>query len=306
MRKLSYGEGDNIALAVGAIVFTVFALSLGDALIKQVSAAFPLWQVFVLRSAIAIPVLLLILKIGYPALSLVPRALGWTALRSVMLACMWIAYYAALPHIALSVAAAVYYTLPLFITLFAWAFAGERVSTQGWIAVVLGFGGVLLLLRPQADDFNAYALLPLISAVLYAVSMILTRTKCREESPLVLSFALNVAMLIMGALAGLALAALGLSGALLETGGFLLGAWNPMAPFDWLVMGCMAAAVLIGSIGAAIAYQAGPSSIVSTYDFAYLAFAALWGIVFFAEVPDMVSAAGIALIAAAGILAVRR
>jgi drug/metabolite transporter (DMT)-like permease len=71
-------------------------------------------------------------------------------------------------------------------------------------------------------------------------------------------------------------------------------------------MGLLATATIIGSIGAAIAYQSGPSSVVSTYDFAYLAFAALWGFVFFAEVPDVISATGIVLIAAAGILAVRR
>ena len=104
-----------------------------------------------------------------------------------MLTFMWVAYYTALPHVALSVAAAVYYTLPLFITLFAALFIGEMVGVQGWIAVFLGFCGVLLILKPQAEDFNAYALLPLISAILYAFAMIITRTKCKNESPLVLS-----------------------------------------------------------------------------------------------------------------------
>ena len=204
MKHATSDTGDNITLAVCAIIFTVFALSLGDALIKQVSAAFPLWQIFVLRSALAMPVLVLVLRARDPSLSLMPRNAGWTALRSVMLAVMWIAYYAALPHVALSIAAATYYTLPLFITLLAAVFLGERVGLQGWVAVVLGFLGVLAILKPQGDDFNAYALLPLISSVLYALSMILTRTKCRAESPLVLSFSLNLAMISIGAIASLA------------------------------------------------------------------------------------------------------
>ena len=129
------GRTDNLRLAISAIVFTVFALSLGDATIKQISADFPLWQIFVLRSLIAIPVLYVILSWRTPTVSVVPVQLGWTAVRSLMLVAMWVAYYAALPHVALSVAAAVYYTLPLFITLFSALFIGERVGSVGWLAV---------------------------------------------------------------------------------------------------------------------------------------------------------------------------
>jgi drug/metabolite transporter (DMT)-like permease len=79
-----------------------------------------------------------------------------------------------------------------------------------------------------------------------------------------------------------------------------------MAADEWLTMTVLATAIIIGSVGAAIAYQAGPSSVVSTFDFSYLAFAAVWGLVFFAEVPDAITITGIIMIAAAGILAVRR
>jgi drug/metabolite transporter (DMT)-like permease len=224
----------------------------------------------------------------------------------MMLAVMWVAYYAALPHVALSVAAAVYYTLPLFITLFAAMFIGERVGAHGWLAVSIGFCGVLFILKPQGEDFNSYALLPLISAVLYAFAMILTRTKCRGEHPLVLSLSLNTAFIGVGALATLMNTAFPPSAANIEANPFLFGQWTAMGFTDWLVMGLLAASTLVGSIGAAIAYQAGPASIVSTYDFTYLAFATMWGFIFFAEFPDAISVGGIVLIAAAGILAVRR
>lgn len=297
---------DNLKLAIGAILATSCALALGDAIIKQISTGFPLWQIFVLRSLIAIPVLIGIAVLRRQGLNLLPASLGWTTLRSLMLAVMWVAYYAALPHVPLSAAAAVYYTLPLFITMFAALFIGERVGAWGWVAVTLGFIGVLLILKPQGADFNAYALLPLISAVLYAVAMILTRTKCREESPMVLSMSLNVAFVVIGLVATGVMAMAQPSAPAVEANAFLFGPWTTMALREWLVMGLLATATIIGSIGAAIAYQSGPASIVSTYDFAYLAFAALWGFVFFSESPDTLSAIGILLIAAAGILAVRR
>ncbi|HUF55555.1 MAG TPA: DMT family transporter [Thermohalobaculum sp.] len=293
--------GDNVRLAVATILGTVLALSLGDALIKLMSAGFGLWQIFVLRSMIALPLLVIAIRWIRPgAVPLVPRALGWTALRSVMLLAMWVAYYAALPHIPLSVAAATYYTLPIFITLFAALLVGERVGAKAWAAVAVGFLGVLLILRPRAEDFSAYALLPLVSAMLYALAMILTRTRCRTEHPLTLSLALNAGFVATGLVATAVLPAIG------DEASFLSGAWTPMGGIEWAAMAVLAAAILIGSIGAAVAYQAAPSSIVGTFDFAYVGFATVWGLVFFAEVPDALTLAGMAMIVGAGILTVRR
>lgn len=305
-RRIPHTEGDDLKLAVATIICTVFALSLGDAVIKLISSDFALWQVFVLRALLAAPVLIALMKVRTPGTSLLPGKVGWTALRSVMLTIMWIAYYISLPHVALSVAAAVYYTLPLFITLFAALFAGEKVGVRGWTGVALGFCGVLLILRPQADDFNAHALLPLLSAILYAGAMILTRTRCRSESPLVLSLSLNVSFVLTGLLASLLIITWAPSPELVEEHRFLLGEWTTMGTTQWLAMALLAGAVLVGSIGAAVAYQVGPSSTVATFDFFYLAFAAIWGLVFFSEIPDQVTTAGIALIAVAGIIAVRR
>jgi drug/metabolite transporter (DMT)-like permease len=297
---------DNVALAVAVILATNLALSLGDAAIKQISANFVLWQIFVVRSAIAIPVLIAVIRLRSRAASFAPRRPGWVALRSLMLTLMWVAYYSALPHLALGIAAAAYYTLPIFITLFAALFIGDRIRPLGWCGVFLGFAGVLLILKPDADGFNAYALLPLVSALLYALAMILTRTKCREENPLVLSLGLNATFVVVGLAATLLIAIDGGLGGEAPAASFLLGTWSAMGGMEWLAMALLAAATIIGSVGAAIAYQVGPPATVATFDFAYVGFASAWGMLFFAEVLDVVTVAGMALIVVAGILAVRR
>jgi len=290
---------DNLPLAVGVILVTVLALSLGDALIKLTSSSFVIWQIFVIRSLIVIPCLLAVA--GRGALRL-PQAAGWVALRSAMLVAMWVCYYLALPHLSLPAAAAAYYTLPIFITLFSALVIGERISRTGWIAVALGFAGVLLILRPGPDDFNGFALLPLIAAMLYAGAMILTRTRCREASPLILSLALNIGFVATGSVAAAGVALLPAE----ARQGFLLAPWAGMGAPEWLSMALLAAALLIGSIGAAVAYQNGPPAVIGAFDFAYVAFAVLWGVVFFADVPDLASAAGMALIVGAGILSLRQ
>lgn len=299
-------QGDNIPLAIAVILLTVLALSLGDALIKQTSASFVLWQIFVLRSIIAIPVLLAIIRFRYPWIPLKPRVIGWTSLRSLMLTLMWVIYYASLPHLELSIAAAAYYTLPIFITLFSAFFAGEKVGSAGWLAISLGFIGVVLILKPAAGDFNFHALLPLISAILFALSMILTRTKCRDENPLVLSMALNISFIVIGLVASLLVLPIKGLGLDLSAYTFLVGPWTTMGTNEWIAIALLATAILVGSVGAAVAYQTGPSSIVATFDFAYVGFASIWGLIFFGEFPDAMALVGMIMIVGAGILSVRR
>ena len=293
---------DNLPLAIGTILFSVLALSLGDALIKLTSSNFAIWQIFVLRSLIAIPVLLAIRQLPRMGVPLRPVHGFWTIVRSLLLVVMWVIYYSALPHLQLPVAAAAYYTLPFFITLFSALLLGDKISRLGWIAVAIGFVGILLILRPNAGDFNAYALLPLISAMLYALAMILTRSKCQGESPLVLAIALNLSFVVVGGIMSLTLSVT----PNLANDGFLLGRWSTMEGTAWIAMAILAISILIGSLGAAISYQKGPPAIVGIFDFAYVGFAVIWGIVIFGEVPSISALGGIALITLAGALSVKR
>jgi drug/metabolite transporter (DMT)-like permease len=293
---------DNIPLAVGVIVLTALVLSLGDALVKTVSGSFVIWQIFLIRSLIVIPILFLLLALKSAERPHLPDAIGWVILRSLMLVGMWVCYYLSLPNLALSAAAAAFYTLPIFIALFSALFIGDRISRIGWIAVFAGFLGVLLILRPKAGDFNVYAILPLVSAMLYAGAMVLTRARCRKQHPLVLSLALNIGFAIVGAVA----AAIILLLPDITRHGFLLAHWAPMGQPEWFSMALLAAAILIGSIGTAIAYQNGPPVMIGAFDFAYVGFAVIWGIIFFAEVPDATSTLGILLIVGAGIMSLRQ
>lgn len=297
---------DNLTIAISAVLVACLSLSLGDSLIKQQSASFVIWQIFLVRSAIAIPFLIYFVRIRSCEVAIKPVQMGWTLLRSLILVCMWVFYFVALPHIELAVAAAAYYTLPLFIMLFAAIFLSETITTRGWLAVVLGFIGTLLILQPQADDFNAYALLPVVAAICYACAMIMTRSKCRHEQPVVLSLWLNVSFVSVGALALLVLYICDLDAETQALNPFLLGEWTPMWLDEWRIMALLAIAFVVGSIGAAIAYQKGPPSIIAIYDYSYVAFAIVWGVLIFAEIPASLVTAGIVMIVAAGIVSIRQ
>lgn len=292
--------------AIIVIILTVFALALGDALIKQFSANLVLWQIFVLRSVVVVPILVCFIRLRDSNLSLLPEQISWTIIRSLMLTFMWVIYYIALPNVELSIAAAAFYTLPLFITLFAAMLLGDSIGWPGWLAILLGFVGVILILEPRAEDFNLYALLPIGSAILYALAMILTRSKCRSENVPVLSLWLNLSMIFIGSLATILVIIINPSASEVAKQEFLLGSWTTMNIKQWSVVGLLAILILIGSIGTAFAYQHGVPATIATFDFAYVGFAVLWGYVLFQETLSLKAILGILLIVIAGLLATRK
>jgi drug/metabolite transporter (DMT)-like permease len=297
---------DNVKLAISAIIFAVFSLSLGDAIIKSISVSFPLWQLYVLRSVIAIPLLLIFIKWRHSSLNLIPKAIGWVLLRSFFMAAMLATYYIALPHLQLSVAAAAYNTLPLFIILLSAVVLKQKIQPIGWFAIGLGFVGVLFLLRPTIEGFNLYALLPLFGAVLHASAMLLTRTKCKSENPLVLTLFINYMFIAIGVTITLSLLALNLPQDIVGVNEFLLGGWVKIGTLEIIALVILATTILVGNIFGAIGYQIASPHIVAPFDYFYLIFSVLWGVLFFSEFPNMTTVIGMVLITSAGLITIRQ
>jgi drug/metabolite transporter (DMT)-like permease len=300
---MAHGEEtrpDRTALGIGIILASVLTMAFADAVVKLVSANLTLWQIFAARSLVAVPLLAAILYAT--GIALKPRAPGWAVLRSVLLVLCWIAFYASLPVLSLSVAAVAAYIGPIMIALFSAALLREKVTPAQWGGVLLGFLGVLAILRPGSDAFSWFTLLPILGAVLYALSMILTRSKCRDEAPLALALALHGAFVVTGLIATAVLALLGLARDTKAAYPFLLGDWSPMGLQEWGVMALLGVLAAAYFAGVARAYQIAPPSIIATFDYAYLVSAALWGFVFFSEKPDLLTLAGMILITAAGLL----
>ena len=292
---------DRAHLAVALIVASVLLLSAADAAVKAMSADYSLWQIYAARSAFSVAILIVLL-LGGGIGRWVQIAHPWVLVRSLFLVGMWIAYYAALPSMDLSVAATALYTTPLFIACFSSLFVGEPVGRDRWIGIAIGFLGVLLILRPGTDDFSAWTLLPILAAILYALAAIVTRTRCASESPLVLALALHLGLLLVGVVGTVSIAIF----APVSSDSFLLGGWTSMEGRDWAIMARLGIVMVAVAVGVAKAYQSAPSAVVGTFDYAYLVFAAVWGVLFFSETLDAMAMTGILLIVIAGLIVLKR
>ncbi|WP_337660390.1 DMT family transporter [Anderseniella sp. Alg231-50] len=295
---------DNPVTGACLIVFAVFLMALQDAVIKYASSDLTLWQLYVLRSLLALPVLAVIagLKRTTPAV-LASAAARWVTLRSCLLVLMYVSLYAAIPVLPLSTLAAGFYTGPLFIAILSAVLIGEPVSTRGWLAVATGFSGVLLIIRPGTDEFSLLVLLPVLSGLFYALAAILTRDRCQHDTPVALAISLNLVLLITGAAVSVVLFAWQPSGTVLPP--FLSGPWAAMTLREWGLVMVLAVLIVGIGVGLAAAYQAARPVIVATFDYSYLIFSTMFGFLLFAETPDLATVTGMGLIAGAGLIVVR-
>lgn len=276
-------------------------MALQDALVKILSAGVPLWQFFFLRAILILP-LLAVLITRDEGRDLRQALNRWVLLRSVLIVGMYVFFYAALPVLALPVVSAVYYTGPLFIVLFSGLFLRERILPAQWFAVFFAFIGVLIVLRPAGEAFSVTALIPLLSALCYALAMIATRGRMGAVDAWVLTFSLNLAFALVG-LVGILLSALI---AHPEIYPFLLTAWGPLDARTAATVGLLALISFAVHVLLARAYQLGPTAVVAGLDFSYLGFAVLWAALLLGTGPDVPIILGTSLIGVAGIWGVLR
>lgn len=300
MRMSSTTQG-ILALVLGIAVFSV-----QDLILKQLSGDYPLHQAMVLRSLVALPFHLAIVWWFDGRLGTIVSP-GWKKMlaRGLLGFVAYTAYYLGLAALPIADSVALFFTGPLFITLAAALFLGETVRLPAGLAVAAGFLGVLLIVKPGAESFDLAAILPILGALGYALSMVAARPLGRTESAAAMAFWSNVCFLFCA----LALSALFGSG---EYGGaahpslaFLTRGWV-MPPMTDVAL--MAACGVIAAVGLTLltqAYRIAPSTTIAPFEYSFMFWAVLWGWLGWRDLPDMLGWLGIAVIISAGMIVIR-
>jgi len=287
--------------AVGLVLVAMVSFSTQDVAVKLVAPVVSLWQLQAVRSLATLALLILLVTALGRLATLRPRGLRWPLARAGFMCCSYLTFYASLPLLPLSQAAATYFTGPLIITMMAAALLGEPIGPRRILAVVAGFAGVLFIVRPGMADWQPVALLPLLAAIFYAAGITLTRWRCRDESNYALSAVHNSVYILVG-LAGLALVPLMPWGA--ETRvhwPFLASGWLPLTGFALALMLLTAATHLIGVLCSVRAYQLEDASRIAPFEYTYLVIMPVYDVLFWDHWPEPLTLAGMALICCGGV-----
>ncbi|HSI42036.1 MAG TPA: DMT family transporter [Xanthobacteraceae bacterium] len=269
----------GIVLMIAAAGF--FAAN--DACTKLASAYMPTSQMMAFRGVVAALVLLGILAARGELAGLRHVLNRLVLLRAGMEATIAFLYITALAFMALGDASAVQQMAPLFTTALAVVLFGARVGFGSWMAVAVGFLGVLLIVRPGVGGFQAVALLPLGAALLIALRDFVTA----RIAPRIPTLVVTLATAIVGSLAGFA-------------GGGVQD-WQPLGLAAYGLLACAGVNLVLGHILAIAAFRGTEPEVISPFRYANMPFAVGLGALLFGVVPDLIAIGGIALIIGAGI-----
>ncbi|MBM3612795.1 MAG: DMT family transporter, partial [Alphaproteobacteria bacterium] len=153
------------------------AFTISDACVKHLASVLPLFQVITLRGIVTLPLMIVIARmsggLNLGAVWRVRRLVGVRALAEVG---STVTFFAALLHLPLATVSAILQSLPLAITLAAAIFLGERVGWRRMGAILVGFAGVLVIIRPGAESFNIWSLMALLSVAIVVVRDLASRS----------------------------------------------------------------------------------------------------------------------------------
>ena len=187
---------------LSALIAVVF-FSINDATIKFLSGDYALHQIVLIRSLIGLAILLAIivpLQGGFGVLR--TNRLGMHMLRGFCVVAANTTFFLGLAVLPLADAVAVFFVSPLLITAFSALLLGEQIGPRRLIAVALGMLGVLIMVRPGAEGFNAALMLPILAAVAYALLHVLTRKIGSTESAATMSVYIQLVFVVVSATVG--------------------------------------------------------------------------------------------------------
>ena len=260
-----------------------------DALVKFVSASLPAAQLVFIRGLFATSVLLLA-AIATGALRPAIAASAWQQLtqRPVLLrasldALATIAYLSALFQMPIANASAINLASPMFIAVYAALVWKEQIRAARWVVIGAGFAGVLLIVQPAADGFNAWSLLCLFATVLHAARDLVTRRIALTVPSILITLATSSAVVL-------------LTGPL-----SLIQGWEPIAHRHLALLAAASLFLSAAYFLVIVAMRTGEMSLIAPFRYSSLLYALMIGWLVWNDIPNLLAWAGIALILLAGL-----
>ncbi len=280
-------QAGNAGLGIAYMVIAAGLFALMDGMVKWLGPAYPTMQIVFFRSLFAfVPLGIFILRTGTLRSLRTKRPPGHVV-RSFMGLAAMSAFFYAYAHMPLANAIAISFAAPLFITALSVPLLGEAVGVRRWSAVIVGFVGVVIMVRPDAGAFDLVAMVALAGSVFMALAMIFVRKLSRTETSGAIVFYFSLSATVV-------------------SGAFLPVQWvTPSAPD-------LALLITVGLIGGlaqifmTTAFRHAPVAVLAPFDYTAMLWAVVIGFFFWGEIPGLNVWVGVVIVAASGIYIVRR
>lgn len=272
----------NIPAGIGLMILGIFLFVANDVMGKWLVATYTVGQVLLIRSVAGLVMLSRSLwKAGLNTI-LFPPSPKLNLLRIFLTTCEVACFYWAVSYIPLADIVTLYMAAPIFVTALAYPLLGEKIDTPRVIAIIIGFIGVIIAMRPSSASFSLPALVALSGCLFFSLMMIITR-HLRGTKGIVLVTWQSMAALLLGAV----ISPIG---------------WVTPTPRDFVLLLMLGVVATLAHIAVNKALKLAPAAIIMPYQYTQIIWAVIFGIIIFGDWPDQMMIMGSALIIAAGLL----
>jgi drug/metabolite transporter (DMT)-like permease len=273
----------NRLAGIGLVSLTYVLFTLLDGSAKWLVGTVPVIVVVWLRFGIHVVVASVVLFPLRGASLVKTDHLRWHVLRALMFCAMTGINFWALQYLQLAVTSSIYFVVPIIIALLAAPLLGEKLDAGRWAAILAGFAGVLVIVRPWSAEFHPAMLASIVNAILYALFNLMTRRLAAYDSPETIQFLPAV-------------------GATIVLAPFALAAWE--SPAGWLEWGVLCLLGVCGGLGhylLALAHRYAPATVLAPFLYQQVIYMAIFGYLVFGDVPAPAVWTGAAIVVASGL-----
>lgn len=260
--------------------FCAYACS--DVSIKALGHGMSSFQVMFFAACCTLPFILIQIFWTDRKASLWPALPKLTALRVVitLFGSGFVTY--TFTHLPLAQCYAIFFTMPLIITVLAWPLLGERIDPVRGVIIAVGFAGVLIALQPGSTHFQLAHLTAICGAITGALnSLLLRKIGHREKAGVILLYPVVVQLLASACI--------------------MPFVWQPLSPTDWYVGLQMGVLGTVGGLFIIAAYRVAPAIVVAPMQYSQIFWASILGFILWGEVPSQATTIGICVIISAGV-----
>lgn len=267
----------NVRIGILFILITSVMFALLDTGVKYVGQFYPVLQIAWARYVFQMAVVPMVLGRLRPRDILRTRRPGLQVVRSMLMVGATLSFFTALRYMPVAEASAIGMIAPLIVTALAIPMLGERVGPRRWLAVLLGLIGALIIIRPGFGTLSWAAILPVITAICYALYQITTRMLAEIDPPITTFFYSGAVGVVVLSLA-------------------VPFAWQSPTVGGWAMMIVLGLLAGVGHYCIILAMRRAPASVLAPFSFTQLVWVTILGYLVFGDFPDKFTLLGAVIV----------
>lgn len=291
----------NNLWGIGFLVLATLVFSLQDVAVKWISGDYSVIQIVVFRSAIALPATLVLFRMeggrGRPTTQ--RHMLEYV--RGFFFFLSFTSYMMALAAMPLAELATIRNSAPLMITFLSVVWLREKVDLRRWLALFIGFVGVLFIVKPGSAAFNLGSIFALMAMLFYALNAMLTHKLRASDSSATMAYYSSLVYLAASILLAPLPVAVGEISDAHPSIAFLFRAWAMPGLLDLVIMSGLGLVWAVGMYFVARAYSTAQASVAAPFEYVALPISVIWGFLFWHEVPTLATWIGAFLTIGSGL-----